>query len=224
MPAMSVMRRLPVLILLAVLPSCGSFGPSFVAPYEPWRKEVETQCLYSGAVQETPYRLGRGPLEGPSQCGAVNAFFVKAVDRGSVALEPAATLRCPMIPALEAWVREVVQPAAMRAYGHPVVALKVAASYGCRARNHVHGARLSEHGYANAIDIAAVTFADGTKWVLKPGWQGSEAERWFWRTLHRGGCEHFTTVLGPDHDRLHEDHFHLDLARHGKDGRRRICK
>jgi hypothetical protein len=32
----------------------------------------------------------------------------------------------------------------------------------------------------------------------------------------------FTTVLGPDYDSLHHDHFHLDLARHRDDGR--ICE
>jgi hypothetical protein len=42
--------------------------------------------------------------------------------------------------------------------------------------------------------------------------------------VHQGSCEYFTTVLSPNYNRLHADHFHLDLARHGRDGLMRICK
>ena len=34
----------------------------------------------------------------------------------------------------------------------------------------------------------------------------------------------FTTVLGPNYNSLHSNHFHLDLAHHGRDGLNRICK
>jgi hypothetical protein len=50
------------------------------------------------------------------------------------------------------------------------------------------------------------------------------AERTFLRAVHSGGCDIFTTVLGPGYDANHRDHFHLDLARHGRDGEGRICK
>jgi hypothetical protein len=42
--------------------------------------------------------------------------------------------------------------------------------------------------------------------------------------VHGGACSIFTTVLGPNYDANHRDHFHLDLARHGRDGEGRICK
>lgn len=47
----------------------------------------------------------------------------------------------------------------------------------------------------------------------------------FWRTVRDGACQSFTTVLGPGtSDGQHEDHLHLDLARHGRDGLRRVCR
>jgi hypothetical protein len=88
----------------------------------------------------------------------------------------------------------------------------------------VDGARLSEHGHANAIDISAFVLADGRSIDVKNGWWGHLADRTFLRAVHGGACEIFTTVLGPAHDFNHRDHFHLDLARHGRGGEGRICK
>jgi hypothetical protein len=108
--------------------------------------------------------------------------------------------------------------------GAPVVELKVAASYSCRPMNGAHGARLSEHGHANAVDISGFVLADGRIVQVKGGWWGAWAERAFLREVHGGACNIFTTVLGPSYDANHRDHFHLDLARHGRDGEGRICK
>ena len=63
------------------------------------------------------------------------------------------------------------------------------------------------------------------RWVMvKSGWYGDLRERAFLRNVHQGSCETFTTVLGPNYDANHHDHFHLDLARHGRDGTYRVCK
>jgi hypothetical protein len=34
------------------------------------------------------------------------------------------------------------------------------------------------------------------------------------RQMHRAACGTFGTVLGPESDRFHQDHFHFDTARH----------
>jgi hypothetical protein len=90
--------------------------------------------------------------------------------------------------------------------------------------NHVSGARLSEHGYANALDVSVFILSDGRKVTVKGGWYGADVDRRFLRDVHHGGCREFTTVLGPESDSYHRDHFHLDLARHGRDGLKRICR
>ncbi|MEL7302890.1 MAG: extensin family protein, partial [Pseudomonadota bacterium] len=108
--------------------------------------------------------------------------------------------------------------------GSHVVKVRVASSYGCRPINHKRGGKLSEHGRANAIDISAFELADGRIVNLKRGWRGPKSERRFLRTVHRGACNIFTTVLGPNADRFHHDHFHFDLARHGRTGTYRVCR
>jgi hypothetical protein len=175
-------------------------------------------------VRESTFVAVRTSLGGPNVCGALRPFTVTAAAQGWVQLRPAALLRCPMVPAVDQWVERVVMPAARHYLGAPVVELKVAASYSCRPMNHVDGARLSEHGHANAIDISAFVLADGRAVAVKTGWWGALAERNFLRAVHRGGCGIFSTVLGPAYDYNHRDHFHLDLARHGRNGSGTICK
>ncbi len=207
------------LVLLAVFSTglllwgCGISKPLFVAKHEPWRAREERACLQSGYVRENPYLRSRAALGGPAPCGAIHPFRMSATSDGLVNLKPAAHLRCPMIPAIEYWIAAIVNPAARRYFGAPLAEIKVAASYSCRAINHVRGGTLSEHGHANALDISAFTLADGRRITVKRGWHGTIAERRFLRTVHSGACRTFTTVLGPNYNRLHHDHFHFDLAR-----------
>jgi len=147
-----------------------------------------------------------------------------AAAEGRVLMKPAALLRCPMVPQVERWVRNTVEPAARYHFGSPIVEMRVAASYACRPINHRHGAKLSEHGYANALDVSRFKLANGRTITVKAGWNGDSAERGFLRDLHKGACKTFTTVLGPNYDRAHRDHFHMDLARRGRGGRGTFCK
>ncbi len=226
-----VSRRLRVVFPLAVLMLSGlvllwgcSTGPDFVARDEPWRGAEERACMASGHVHQTSFLRGRSALNGPSYCGAEAPFEMAAAASGRIALRPPAMQRCPMIPQVERWVVEVVEPAARYYFREGIAELKVAASYSCRAMNHQSGGRLSEHGYANALDISTFTLTSGEVVTVKGGWRGSPRERAFLGAVHQGACARFTTVLGPDYDANHHDHLHMDLARHGRDGLMRICK
>lgn len=213
---------LPVLVP-ALLSGCSS-GPNFVAKYEPWREEEERACLASGVIAQKPFLNSRSALGGPSYCGTANPFEMSAADSGRVAMKPPALLRCPMIPTVDGWVRNVVSPAAWRHFGMGVSEVKVMASYSCRPMNNVGGAKLSEHGYANALDVGGFVLANGQQITIRRGWNGSPQEQAFLREVHQGACRDFTTVLGPNYDAKHRDHFHIDLARHGSDGLKRICR
>jgi hypothetical protein len=104
-----------------------------------------------------------------------------------------------------------VQPEAREIFGGKVTGLRIAASYTCRSRNGVAGAKLSEHGKGNAIDLAAFNIS-GHGWVTVAGSHyGAEAR--FLREVRAAACNPFTTVLGPGSDSYHSDHFHLDLAK-----------
>lgn len=227
-----VLRRVRVFVPTAVLMlsglgllwGCGTTGPDFQIRSDPWRSPEERACLASGIVRQTAFVHARSALGGPSVCGAEIPFEMSAADNGRVELKPAASLRCPMIPQIDRWVKEVVEPAARYNFRQELVGLTVLASYSCRPMNNVEGAMISEHAYANAIDIGGFTLANGETISVERGWNGSPREQAFLRVAHDGACEYFTTVLGPNYNSLHSNHFHLDLAHHGRDGLMHICK
>jgi hypothetical protein len=221
----SVPYRVLFGILFPVLfTGCGGSGQYFVAKDEPWRATEERACLASGAVRESPFIKTKLSLGGPSVCGAEQPFEMAAADGGRVSLSPVAYLRCPMIPQVDRWISNSISPAARRIYGVPLVELKIAGSYACRPINHSNGAHLSEHGHANALDVSGFVLADGRRISVKGGWSGDYRERAFLRAVHDGACQEFTTVLGPEYNSLHRDHFHVDLARRGTDGLKTVCK
>lgn len=222
------MWRIVSSLLLAGLGALLLWGcssrPEYTAREEPWRDRDEQACLAANVVRETRFVQARSALGGPSMCGAARPFEMAGTQDGRIGFKPTALLRCPMVPAVERWIANTIEPAARRHLGAPVVEMKVAASYACRPINHQSGGRLSEHGRANAIDIAAFHLADGRVVTVKDGWYGSGQERAFLRAVHGGACGEFTTVLGPEADRFHRDHLHVDLARHGRDGTYRVCQ
>ncbi len=138
-----------------------------------------------------------------------------------VTIEPRATLACPLITAVDRWLLDDVQPAAMAWFGEPVVEIRQLSSYACRSINSQPGAHTSEHAYGNALDVAAYRFASGREVTVKDGWRGRPEERGFLRQIHAAACERFSTVLGPGADAFHYDHFHLDLARRSS---KSVCK
>jgi hypothetical protein len=206
--------------LALVLTGCGLFRYETRAP---WRGEAEAACLASKQVKPGVHIVQASSLDGPGACGMDYPFRVTAFAEGTVALDNRQTLACPMIPRTEAWIDEVVQPAAQMVFGQPVVEMR-AGSYSCRGQNNQSGARLSEHAFGNALDIMAFRLADGRTITIAQGWKGSPQEQEFLREVFVGACRHFTTVLGPGSDAFHYDHLHMDLARHDPAGTRRICK
>jgi hypothetical protein len=139
-----------------------------------------------------------------------------------VVVTPAATLACPIVSALDQWVANSVQPAAQRWFNQPVVEIKQISAYSCRGMNGQPGARISEHAFGNALDIAAFVLADGRKVVVKKNWNGTPEEQGFLHDVQGGACETFTTVLAPGSNRYHYDHIHVDLMRRAS--RRLICQ
>jgi hypothetical protein len=150
------------------------------------------------------------PLDEGNGCQIPNPWRLRSV--AGVRLDNGATLNCGVVQPLNNWMIGVAQPAALLAFGEPIRSARVAASYSCRARNGARGAKMSEHGFGNAIDLSEFTLTSGRTVTVAAGWRGDNEERAFLRDLNRGACEHFSTVLGPGSDRHHHDHFHLDLA------------
>jgi hypothetical protein len=143
----------------------------------------------------------------PGACGGIDMVRVKAVilgDKSRAVIDPPPELRCPMAESLASWIREEVVPTLAG------VSLRVVEnydSYECRGRNRIVGAKVSEHGKGNAIDIRAFRLANGKRIELTDI-RADHALREKWR---ESACARFTTVLGPGSDGYHEGHIHLDL-------------
>jgi hypothetical protein len=139
------------------------------------------------------------------------------VSIGPVAVSPAATLACPLVSALDQWIDEAVQPAAIKWLGVPVVEIKQISAYSCRGMNGDPNATVSEHAFGNALDIAAFTLADGRRLDVQHGWRGTPEEQAFLHDVQTTACDQFTTVLAPGSNAFHYNHIHVDLMRRRND-------
>jgi len=142
-----------------------------------------------------------------SGCGIPEPVRVREVD--GITLSTPATINCNTALALQDWLgdaRDIVGRT-----GGGISSIRVVASYSCRTRNNQPGARLSEHSTGNGIDIAGIGLQNGQELTLLSGWRDS-TEGPIWRQLHAAACGPFGTVLGPESDRFHQDHFHFDVA------------
>lgn len=189
-----------------------------------------------------------------------------------VVFDPPLVLNCAMVVGLERWLRETVQPAAKETFSSPVSKI-VGSSYACRNIYNLPNGKLSQHAFANAVDLPIFVFADGLKVDITHGWgatrrdliaaakakkaatgvtgpvgeqkterkdsvtdvvkvstslaasSGASADQSvtieadpktvakskFLRRVHDGGCNIFSTVLGPEANDVHQTHLHLDL-------------
>ena len=98
-------------------------------------------------------------------------FKVSALADGTVGVDKPVTIDCSMIPALEAWLADVVQPYAEARFGADVVGLEAFGAYSCRGVDNVPGAQLSEHAFGNAIDVSGFRLADGREISIVRDWK-----------------------------------------------------
>lgn len=148
-----------------------------------------------------------GKLRG---CVVENAVRLREVS--GVALSQRSVMDCKTAAALKSWMDNSAKPA-FSGKGGGLQSLRVAAHYACRTRNNQKGAKLSEHGKGRAIDISAFRLRDGTEVSVLKGWNARGYSRAM-RRMHQGACGPFGTVLGPNANRFHRDHFHFDTARY----------
>nr|WP_047165750.1 extensin family protein [Sphingomonas sp. Y57] len=128
---------------------------------------------------------------------------------------PRAEISCPVALGLFLWEKQVLQPAAQRHFGRPVVRVDSFGSYACRPIRGGREGRWSEHSHANAIDIAGFRLAGGHRISVAADWARQGREAAFLREVRDGACTMFSTVLSPDYNNLHRDHLHLDQAPRG---------
>lgn len=124
---------------------------------------------------------------------------------------------CAMSAALILWEREILGPLTKRYFSSDVRRIEQLGVFACRnVRNS--SSRISQHATANAIDISGFVLKNGRVVNISRDWGRESVEGRFLKELRDKSCHLFRSVLGPDYNSLHKDHFHFDF------GRYRICR
>ena len=164
------------------------------------------------------------PVPDDRRCRFADGVRLRPENERSIDYSPGGVVTsCPVAAALALWERDVVQPAARRHFNRRVVRIDHAGSYSCRRLYGKTEGRFSEHATADAIDILGFRLADGRRISVLRDWRGNAQEAAFLREVRDGACKLFATVLSPEYNRAHADHFHLDQADRGAMGWR-LCR
>lgn len=244
------------------------------------------ECMH--VLQSVAAEVEMLPPLKSGDCGVPAPVRLKSFGSSSkVVLDPPVEINCRLMAALVRWNKTVLQPAARNKLGSPVTRIVGASGYSCRNVYNLPDGNLSQHAFANAIDIAAFELKDGRSITVLKGWGptardikaqakakadlarskspataggastttkpapaisgkvltraglslgkppaqkpettalrpsapvgGVEALKpttatAFLTSLHQGACREFETVLGPEANEAHRNHFHFDLS------------
>lgn len=157
-------------------------------------------------------------------CAIINT--IKLMDFG-VPTTNLGPMTCPLAQNFSAWARYGVNPAARLYLGAEVVRIETFGTYACRniLGNPNMAGKRSEHAHANAVDVSGFVLSDGRRITVQNDWGQNDrgqndrsqdgAVRQFLRTIHASACKRFRTVLGPDYNAAHYNHFHFDMGGRG---------
>ena len=122
-------------------------------------------------------------------------------------------VKCELAGKFAAWTEYAVKRAARQYLGSDLKRIETMGSYSCR--NIAGSGKLSEHAHANAIDVSAFVLADGRRITVENNWKSGRHEMQFLAAIHDSACKRFGTVLSPNYNAAHRDHFHLDMSGNG---------
>jgi len=157
-------------------------------------------------------------------CGAPQVVVYES-GPGGISYNAQPLVSCGMALAL-ARFELFLQRETEKILGSRVRRIRQGGTYSCRKMARFTN-MVSEHSYANAIDLYAFTLEDGRTLSVagdfgKPENEPKRSEGRFLREFARKTFDAglFSVVLTPYWDKLHADHLHVDLARYRVDGTR----
>ncbi len=197
----------PATVKYACVPGNGGFSGN-------WCHDQLTKRGISWSPAKNPMGTPKG--FSTKLCNIPDAVWVgptiKGINyRGSTATKTPSKImvRCPMALALADMADAMA--------GKNVTDIIHYGTYNCRV---ISGTKtVSQHGTANAIDIAGFKFKSGDvywllkhweKGVTKPKTAAGSFLRWFADTMHAKKV--FNIILTPEYNAGHANHFHVDLT------------
>ena len=205
-----LLRKCLLVASVFALASCGGREkPDTPRSNDNMTTENVRQCM--AGLQSKSVRFAGLP-DRSFEGGCRTIDTVKLMDFGTPTTNLGA-MTCPLASNFTDWARYAVAPAAKHYLGGEVVKIETMGTFNCRNINGGRSGKLSEHAFANAVDVSAFILRDGRRISVLDGWRGSTEEQAFLRRLHQSACKRFGTVLGPDYNGAHANHFHFDMAR-----------
>jgi hypothetical protein len=210
--------------LLLLLPLLSALSACMDIPQAPHRQSMRQSttsfsprpearaCLAKLGAEHADFTPLRDEYYGAG-CSTVNTVRLAALsgDYEALAVSNLGPVTCPLANAFAGWARFGIDRAARQILGSPLVRIETMGSYNCR--NVAGTSRLSAHATGNAIDVSAFDLADGRRITVLGDWTGgTPAEREFLRIVQASACKRFGTVLGPDYNAAHQNHFHVELS------------
>lgn len=173
------------------------------------------------AKAELPVRQGNAKRP---TCGAEQAVVYKRGPAG-VSYNGPPVVSCGLALGM-ARLETVLNEEAERHLGSKVARIEQGGTYNCRRMARFD--MVSEHAYANGIDIRSVTLKNGRKLSVlqhfgKVDAEPKRPESRFLRSVANRAYDEgmFSVVITPFFDALHRDHLHFDQARYRIDGSRK---
>lgn len=145
-------------------------------------------------------------------CGFYDAL---TLDQSALPYSAGLHMTCPLTSALAIWERQSLIPRATTALDPPPVEVLTFGAYSCRRLYGRSSGRYSEHARGNAVDIQGIRLADGTRITVAAHWGEDSPEGRLLKKVRDDACRIFGTVLGPDYNDAHADHFHFDMSQTG---------
>ncbi|MGN8249017.1 extensin-like domain-containing protein [Pseudomonas sp. SMV7] len=184
--------------------------PNLLTPYKLSRlRDDPLLCRQALATSRLRYRA-QADSSPAADCPLHNVWRIEG---GQARLSSSFLASCPLAVAYALFEQHGLQPVAQRVLGQPVIQVDHLGSFACRNLYHRKQGSLSQHATANALDISGFRLQDGQRIVLARDWQAGGRKADFLREVQQAACDSFSTVLGPDYNAAHRDHFHLDMGR-----------
>ena len=148
----------------------------------------------------------------PPDCQLDNAILVH---RTSLKLPQPMIVQCPLLVSWLMFEQQQLQPLAQQHLGQKIQQIQIMSSFSCRNVYGRKNGKRSQHARAAALDIGGFLLADNSRVSVLQDWQGDDAKSTFLKAVRNAACDYFGTVLGPDYNSAHHNHFHLDFSDSG---------
>ena len=186
-------------------------------PKETTRKDDTESCFQELRAIGAKFTIAAATVN-YGKCHVDNPVNLRSVTtkQSKIDLPEAPLLNCKFALQFSKWLSESGAPILSAQLNSPVESISTGPGFECRGRNGDTSAKVSEHGYGNAVDISTFRLRNGK--TLNVG------DSTLLPCVRASACGYFTTVLGPGSNAAHAAHFHFDMGAHGKSGNYRICQ